>query len=122
MSAPMKKPSLKFTSLEKIIAKEKALSPTFAKAFAAEMKRLKELAVSKDAWCVVHWVDGSAKMFGTQKECREWARKNSFNKDAPIYYAFPVAGIVIQSNLHFHETVETHVDIGRQELKKAKKR
>lgn len=55
--------------------------------------------IKKNTWCVMHWLTGKTDRFGTEKDCKKWARKMSFNPQAPIFYAFPVAGIVI----HYHE-------------------
>jgi hypothetical protein len=69
----------------------------------------KKLRLSKSTpkdWCVIHWLGGEVKIFGTEKECKAWAKKNSFNPNAPIYYAFPVAGIVIHNHKHEHTHIE----------------
>lgn len=55
---------------------------------------------SNKKWCVIHWLGGEVKMFGSEKECKKWATTNSFNKDAPIFYAFPVAGVIIHAHKH----------------------
>lgn len=53
-------------------------------------------------WCVVHWLGGEVIRFGTEKDCRKYARKESFNPKCPIFYAFPVAGVIV----HYHKQVE----------------
>jgi hypothetical protein len=61
--------------------------------------------IKKGDWCVMHWLGGEIKMFGTEKDCRDYAKRNSYNKNAPIFYAFPVAGV--QLIIHHHEHIHT---------------
>ena len=69
-------------------------------------------------WCVVHWLSGEVKMFGSEKECQSWAKKNSFNPKAPIYYAFPVAGLIVHSHIHEHTHKELKEKVGRLKANK----
>lgn len=69
-------------------------------------------------WVVVHWISGDVQHFGKEKDCKDWAKKNSFNKDAPIYYAFPVKGLVLHTHQHEHQ--HTHVE--KKETQKVVKR
>lgn len=55
----------------------------------------------------MHWLGGELKMIGSEKDCRAWAKKNSYNSEAPIYYSFPIAGITLQVIKHEH----THKEI-----------
>jgi hypothetical protein len=71
--------------------------------------------MQRSNWCVVHWLTGAVKRYGSRKECREWASKKSYNKDAPIYYAFPVAGIVLHE--HIHEHTHKHIEKPAKKVK-----
>ena len=62
--------------------------------------------IKKGDWCVMHWLGGEIKMFGTEKDCRQWAKSNSYNDKAPIYYAFPVAGVNLVVHHHEHKHYE----------------
>lgn len=54
----------------------------------------------------MHWLGGDVKLIDTKKECFKWIKKNEINSKSPIYYAFPVDGVVIHK--HIHEV--THVE------------
>jgi len=70
----------------------------------------KQSKKKQQPWCVIHWLGGEVKMYGSEKNCKAWAKRNSFNPEAPIFYAFPVAGILI----HNHKYEHVHINKGEK--------
>lgn len=65
----------------------------------------KKKVKSTQNWVACHWIDGSIVRTGTEKEMRDFCRKNSFNPEHPIYYAYPINGINIVEVKHDHGTL-----------------
>lgn len=65
-------------------------------------KPKKQKINKKQNWVACHWIDGSIKAIGTEKEMRDFCKKKSFNQEHPIYYAYPISGISIIEVRHDH--------------------
>ena len=58
------------------------------------LSRAKKVLKSKQ-WGVLHWLTGELKMIGSEKEAREWIKRSNYNPSSPIFYAFPIGGIML---------------------------
>jgi len=45
-----------------------------------ETKKKPKLSIKKGDWCVMHWLGGDIRMFGTEKDCRACREKSSIVK------------------------------------------
>lgn len=44
-------------------------------------------------WAAVHCLGSIKMIFSTEKECRAWCKRNSYNPKHPIYISLPLHGV-----------------------------